>query len=803
MKRSAGIIAALMISWPVAWAQAPSASFTAEIAEATDAMMTDPAAAFAAAEEAMSEQASPAQMATALWLQAEALTRLSRPSEALDRIAKARTLAVDHDTKLSGDLSLAEARAHSRREDEALALAAYQDAHAVFERVGDRRGQALALTGIGNLYKRARRWDRALDYFAQAGEAYGQDDAITLALNNNEGSVLRRLGHYREAQAAFTFNLNVASRLGTPYPIARTHLNLADVALDLGDLTKAHRHITAAAAYADAPGANTWHRFDLLVRARLAIAEGDDAAAARLLGEIFASWDGAEPRAANERSHEVAASFYERSGDLARALAHTKALAIIDAGLNGAAAANSFNLLNAEFEAAGRELEIERLENARLAAEVAATNARERTRTLVTAALGLALAGVLLTVLWHLRTAWAASRVLEETNAELEEANRVKTRFLANTSHEIRTPLNAVLGMTEAMLSDQADPLSEGHKARLGTIQRSGTLLLGIVSDILDVSKMEEGKMGARPAPTDLADVARSLVAMHGPNAAAKDLTITLDVAPGLPAYVTDERLLTQALGNLLGNAVKFTEVGGVTLSLRAREDGFEAVVRDTGIGIAPGKLETVFDAFAQVDDDAARRFGGTGLGLAIVRNIAELLGGTVSADSAPGRGAAFTLRVPAERAAAPEAPADAESVPEAGTEALATARVLLAEDNPVNVQVVRALIGKLVGALDVAQDGADAVERVRMQTYDLILMDNQMPGMSGAQATAAIRRMPGRAHTPIIGVTGDVAPTVRQELLDAGMDAIVAKPVSRAALVAAMAEAVGRTADVVDARRA
>ena len=772
-------------------AGAATSTFDTEVAVAKAAMMGDPASALRAADRAATMGDDDEAVATALWLQAEALTRLGRPAAAFERIERARRLP-RLPRKLAGDLSLAEARAHSQDEVEATALGAFQDAYAAFVEVGDERGQAMALVGIANLYMRARRGERALDYLAQARDAYDADDGLALVIHNNEGAMLREFGRAEEAQRVLQTNLPRAARLGTPFPIVNTHLKLADVALDLGDIAAAREHVAATTAYAGSPSAEAWRRLALLVRARLAVAEGEDAVAERLFSEIFAGWDGTEIVAANQRSHALAAAFYERQRDLPRALAHAKALARIDADLNGAAAANSFNLLNAEFEAANRELEIERLNSARLEAEVAATLARERTRSIVTGVLGLAAVGVLLTVLWHLRSAWRAAAALREANAELEEANEAKTRFLANTSHEIRTPLNAVLGMTEAMLTDTDEPLAPRHRERLGTIQRSGTLLLGVVSDILDASKMEAGKLGARLAPTDLGAVARNLAAMHGPNAEAKGLDLALDLPDDLPGFVTDERLVTQAVGNLVGNAVKFTEAGTVTVSVRALHGGFEVRVADTGIGIPQDKLEAVFEPFAQAEAGAARRFGGTGLGLSIVRSIAGLLGGTVRAEREPGGGARFTLRVPAARAelAVPAPRADDAALPP-GAEALAPLRVLLAEDNPVNVQVVRALIGGLVATLDVAENGSDAVELVRMQPYDVILMDNQMPGMSGAQATAIVRRMPDHADLPIIGVTGDVAPPVRQALMEAGMTSIVAKPVSRAGLIAAMTEAV------------
>ena len=770
-------------------AQAPEASFADAVGAAKAAMMSDPARALASATAAHGLGTTDRDAATALWLQSEALTRLSRPTEALDRIATARTLMGDEDAKLRADLSLSEARIYGEQEDQAASLVAHQDAYATYEAIGDERGKAFALLGIAQLYKRARRWDRALDYYEQADQTYAGDDTFSLVLNNNKGSVLRELGDLKAAQSAFEANRMVAERLNTPLSIVSAHLKLADIAIDLGDLDAAEAHVAAAARHADAPGAATWRRFDLLVRARLAEARGQDAAAARLLDDIFADGDGAAILAANQRSHELAARVYERRGDLGLALAHAKALAVIDADLNGAAAANSFNLLNAEFEAANRELEIERLNAARLEAEVAAARQRERTRAFVTAAFALAGVGVLLTVLWHLRSAWRTSGQLEEMNRELTDANEAKTRFLANTSHEIRTPLNAILGMTEAMLRDGEAEDAASRRERLGTIQRSGGLLLSIVTDILDVAKMEAGKLEADLAPTDVAGLARDAGAMHAANAERQGLALRAEIEDGLPGFVTDGKLFTQALGNLLDNAIKFTEGGSVTLAVRRTGDGFEAEVRDTGIGIAPGQMDRLFKAFNQAEGGADRRFGGTGLGLSIVRNIAHVLGGEARVASTPGEGSAFTLRIPAETVLL-TTPAPAVREPKEAAdadEALAGLRVLLAEDNVVNVQVVRALIGGAVGALDVAEDGRSAVTRFEMEPYDVVLMDNQMPGMSGAEATRRIRALATGAHVPIIGVTGDVAPTVRRKLMAAGMDAIVAKPVSRDALVAAL----------------
>ncbi len=378
-----------------------------------------------------------------------------------------------------------------------------------------------------------------------------------------------------------------------------------------------------------------------------------------------------------------------------------------------------------------------------------------------------------------------AMREVSEACEESERANRIKSQFLANMGHELRTPLNGVLGMTQSLLMDD---LGELQRERIEVIRESGTALLTVLNDLLDLADMDAGAVSIESAPFELESVIRQACETATTLAESKGLDLHIEIEPDAAgAWVGDAKRLRQVLYNLVSNALKFTAAGGVQVRARV-EDGLMVSVTDTGIGIPPDVLPRLFETFTQGDGAATRSFGGVGMGLAICRRVAGLMGGSLEAQSEVGLGSVFTIWLPLERAApAPEAATGARHV--------ADLRVLVAEDNETNQRVVRTVLNALGVDPTVVPDGRAAVEAWGRGDWDLVLMDIQMPVRDGVAATRDIRRLEaerGLAPTRIVALTANSMPAQVVEYEAAGMDGIVPKPIMidqlHAALTAASA---------------
>lgn len=396
----------------------------------------------------------------------------------------------------------------------------------------------------------------------------------------------------------------------------------------------------------------------------------------------------------------------------------------------------------------------------------------------------------------------ATEKIDDLVRARLEAENnaQLKTQFLTNVSHELRTPLNGILGITELLLEDE---VTEDQRIALATVHGSGKILLSLINDLLDLSRLEAGRIELQAEEFDPRALIRESVNLVEQAAKLKGIGIVVDVSEDVPPLLLGDSLrLKQVVLNLLGNAVKFTETGKVTVRLD-RESGpsntpsLRWQITDTGIGIAEEELKNIFKPFTQADGSITRRFGGTGLGLAISDQLVRLLGGELSVSSVPGKGSAFSFFLPetptVERFGLPPLPFSLFSTKHTAAPATQKLHVLVAEDNVVNQRVVATMLARDGHEVTVVPDGAEALAALARESFDVVVMDIQMPVLSGVDATTQIRQLadPAKRDIPIIALTAHAFEAERLQALHAGVSVYLTKPIDRGALRSAINQVV------------
>lgn len=389
-----------------------------------------------------------------------------------------------------------------------------------------------------------------------------------------------------------------------------------------------------------------------------------------------------------------------------------------------------------------------------------------------------------LVAMFFLSVAWQSLRA--EALARAEAAAAARTLFLAKMSHELRTPMNGVLGFTDVLLESR--PTAEQREA-LELMRRSGSHLLALINDVIDFARLDAGQFPLADEPVDLHELVSDTVELLRPAAERASLALTVRLEAGTRRWVRGDTLrLRQVLINLVGNAVKFTPRGSVEVALEARGSEYAFVVTDTGVGVEDGMAARLFQAFEQ----GGQHVGGSGLGLAISKRLVERMGGSIAFTSAVGKGSVFTVRLPLHEVDVPAGAAVSDAVPEVGLPPL---RVLVVDDNDINLRVATALLEKAGCVPTPLTDGAAAIAAVREGDFDAVLMDCQMPGVDGFEATRRIRALGGvRGHVPIIALTASVLPEEIERCRAAGMDDWLGKPVTLAMLKETLARLPRRT---------
>lgn len=770
----------LLIAVPLVLAAAAPASrindprFEALAAAVKARMLTDPAAAVAEARSALgyARRARSLQMeATALWLMGEAYSRVMESERAAEALSSARRTAekIAPRTQLHADILLSEGGVLYATGQIGRALSDLRRAHDYFTDLGDTRSRAKALITIALVHTAGNDYEGALRYYDEAMLAYRADPGLSLAIHNGRGRALRELNRLSGAESELRKALAFAREMKSPALQAQVLINISEVLLAKGDLAAADRTISEGLALSSKPEASAQHDSVITLAAQAAYERGNTAKAERLIVERFRGRDLLKTLSADRFAHEAAYRIYAKLGRSDLAVQHLAALKRLDDQATATARSNSAAIANAQFDFANQDLRIAQLKAADLQKTVELERSRARTQQWLFLGTLLIIAMLVIGIVTIRRSRNALAR----TNTALGKALAAKTEFLATTSHEIRTPLNGILGMTQVMLADPETDLPT--RDRLSVVHGAGMTMRALVDDILDVAKIETGRMTIEEAPTDIKRTILDAARIWEDQARAKGIGFSLDLANAPACAMADATRLRQIVFNLLSNAVKFTASGHVSVSASIVDDRWRLVVADTGIGIAPDKHEIIFEAFRQADAGTTRQFGGTGLGLSICRNLSRAMGGDVTVVSAEGDGATFVLDLPYEPAIADEA------------EAVSGAGVLVLDRNPITRAMFKALLSPVGGAVTFAATADEARDALQTQQPATLLLDDQTLRASD-DMVAAVRALTQAAPDARIALLGPrLEPLEQTRLAEAGVSRFITKPIGKEALVQAV----------------
>ncbi len=704
-----------------------------------------------------------------------ALLRLRRANEAeaiLKRgFYRARNSSVT--PKVIGELTLSNGRIHQYRNDVQSALGDFQNAYSIFRSVGDKRLQAVALQSIAKLYADGGDGETALKYYKQSDDEFPSDPMMSLSSRNNRGAAYLYISNPKAAETEFVEALAIAEKIGSAKYVTRILNNIAEAQVGQRRFDAASKTLDRAFASRKAGDADdeTWALWEL--RAQIAFAHKNYPSATRAIERALRGVDPATSDSTYRQAHFTAFEVYRATGREKRALDHLEAVLRLDEATAKLTATNSAALMAARFDFANQNTKIARLKAAEL----------ELQRNFLIAVIAggtvlllLLTAGLILITRSRNRER-AAKLMLAQTNRALEKAISAKMEFLATTSHEIRTPLNGILGMTQVMLADRT--LGATLRDRIGIVHDAGETMRSLVDDILDVAKMETGKLSVGTGIVELKATLRQVAQVWRLQAESAGIALVLDLDQCPEQIEGDVGRIRQIIFNLLSNAMKFTEKGSVELTARTIGENADRrvhiMIRDSGIGIAREWHESIFELFQQVDGGTTRLYGGTGLGLAICRNLVRAMNGDITVESEPGFGSTFTIDLPLvepQMAGMRQVTGDRPS------------NVLVIEHNPLTRGMMRAILSTQFDLVSFVDDVAAACAFLALDKADWIVAD--------ASSVGSFAPLFDATTLPVIIVEGtDPVPDDARERAHV----VLTKPLTKSVLLNVFASAMARSA--------